>query len=314
MVIISHGSSEELWRSYRRLADIPARSFVNLGAIRCDPHASTLCSLLGLKEPFHVLVYGESSHARSGRVKAHCSVASYAVGSFCKIEMNLFVCSPELTLVQLARDKSRIEMMLLLYEFCGRYRLDPTQPDGLAKAFPLTSERKLRAYVEANSGIHGSKKLRGILPYVLDGSASPMESKVALLLCLPTCDGGYGIKLPELNYRTELSNGVKKDGAWRGEYRECDLYWPEERVALEYNSDAHHADDDAKARDSIKQSELGIKGVTIIPLSKKQVYDARELDLVARMVAKALGVRLRIRSKNWMTKRYELRKELGLCY
>ena len=67
----------------------------------------------------------------------------------------------------------------------------------------------------------------------MEGSASPRESTLAELVTLPCLRGGSGIKHPLMNAVVPIPERSR----WvtgRSHLR-CDLIWPDERVAVEYN-------------------------------------------------------------------------------
>ena len=81
----------------------------------------------------------------------------------------------------------------------------PALPSRITCASPHTTLASLpmlpRSAVSfpATAGIYGARRAARYARYVQDCSASPMETNLFLLLCLPTSEGGYGLPLPELN-------------------------------------------------------------------------------------------------------------------
>mgnify|MGYP007055184147 FL=1 len=59
----------------------------------------------------------------------------------------------------------------------------------------MTTVERLRAFTENVGPVHGRKKAARALQYVMGDSASPRETALAMLLCLPYRLGGYGIEL-----------------------------------------------------------------------------------------------------------------------
>ena len=81
-----------------------------------------------------------------------------------------------------------------------------------------------------------------------------------MALTLPTAIGGFGMPVPQINYPIPLG---RKD-VLRGSpthYR-VDLYWPEVRVSVEYQSDSEHTGDPEKTyQDQGRRDELLSMGV-----------------------------------------------------
>lgn len=93
-----------------------------------------------------------------------------------------------------------------------------------------------------------------------------MESLLSMLLCLPPSLGGFGLPRPELNFPIETNEGGVA-------MRRCDLCWPDQQFALEYDSDAFHSDASELHLDSSRRSALEKAGAHIVSVTKKQVFD-----------------------------------------
>ena len=145
------------------------------------------------------------------------------------------------------------------------------------------------------------------LRYIADNSASPMETILSMLMTLPYRLGGYNLPMPILNKRLEIPLETRK--AVGKSYYECDIYWPQANVDLEYDSDTHHAEKVKIAMDSIRRDTLLAMGVTVITVTSRQINNAMVLHEVAKTVAKLLGKRLQL-PDDFEDKRSELRRQL----
>ena len=227
--------------------------------------------------------------------------------SFVRVGKGLYASRPEACFLQMATRLERVRLVLLAFELCGTYALDDGHPNGFrTREKPLTSVASLRRFAQKAAGMKGSKQALQALRFVADGSASPMESVLTMLLCLPTAHGGYGIPLPRLNHLVRMPDEVRKATGRARCF--CDLCWPEERLAVEYESDAFHGEGADIARDSKRRAALDRAGYAVVTVTWAQVRDTRELDEVARVLAKHLGKRLRISRSDWMARRFELRR------
>jgi len=200
------------------------------------------------------------------------------------------------------------EVAAIGMELCGTYAPVPEIEAGMRSRVPLSSKELLTAYCDKAIGAPGVKIARKALSYVVDSSASPKETSLTLLLCLPGFLGGYHLPFPLLNPRIDVGKYVR-GLANKGYYR-CDLYWPEAKLAIEYESNSHHTGpihiaDDSKRRNAIE--ELGIHIVTV---TWAQTRDAQELDKVAHIIARRLGKPLRNQDYDIWARRYDLRKRL----
>lgn len=88
-----------------------------------------------------------------------------------------------------------------------------------------------------------------------------MESLLSMLLCLPPSLGGFGLPRPELNCPIETNEGSVA-------MRRCDLCWPDQQFALEYDSDTFHSDASKLHLDSSRRSALEKAGVHVVSITK----------------------------------------------
>ena len=274
---------------------------------------------LALRDIDLVVRYGDQRDLPG--VKTHVRRAPLPERSFYRLDDDVFVASPELCLMQLASKLSEPQAVKLAMEMCGSYAIDPADssepfytPDpldddsGMCKRPPLTNTTKLRAYAErlfaSNSRARGAHCLR----YVVDGSASPRETALFMLLCMPIRFGGYGLALPELNRRIEL-NPPEKLLVGVSHY-DCDLYWAHRRIGVEYDSRRHHSALEKQERDAIRRNMLQYKGVQVIVATRTQVNKPGEFDKLSRQIGRAIGKRFRIPEKEHIAARKQLRKVL----
>ena len=243
-------------------------------------------------------------HVFSGETPACC---------FMHVDTGLFVSSPEFCFLQLANQLPLVKLIELGYELCGTYSL-PTagDPDIPARGFysrqPLTSTDRLDAFIAGMPNVKGRKKALRALRYILDSSASPMETKLSILLTLPYLLGGFGLITPELNGRIIIPKAIRKSAS-RASFA-CDLYWPDYALAVEYDSDQYHTGSKRIADDAKRKNALASLGVTIITITKQQIYNPAELEKAARLLAKNMDKRLLYDKPRFAVAHHELRKLL----
>ena len=109
----------------------------------------------------------------------------------------------------MAREMTVAQLVQLELELCGTYALAENGP-AISREAPLTTAAKLRAFVEAAAGAPGRATALRATRYLLDGSASAMETLLALLLYLPNNLGGYGLKKPKLNYSVDAPASLRE--------------------------------------------------------------------------------------------------------
>ncbi len=312
-VCISHFSALEFLRSAGKT--IAAETLRQQAAT----HAPQALSSLGLsgvylddlrrwgieEQPVHMIVSAPNFRSKSRAIRSHVLRGPYPLDSFIRIEQDLYVCSPELLFVVMGQYLSVVELAELGLELCGRYSLRPRNDNapeswGMSERNPLSTKDRLARFVQRSKSIRGQKAAAQALPYVLDESASPMESKLVLACTLPFARGGYRLPHPQLNYRIESPE--------RSFY--LDVYWPDGKIGLEYDSRQFHSDPDKAARDSRRRNALGDLGIQVISITPPELYNPRLFDGIARRVAAALGKRTRARIDDFPERRNNLWKTL----
>ena len=141
------------------------------------------------------------------------------------------------------------------------------------------------------------------MKWVLDTAASPMETALYLLLCLPVRMGGYGLPKPELN------PGVTVMQASGSKTLFPDLYWSGPSIDVEYNSDTEHSGPSANYRDSRRMVAIVCNKITYLSIATGQLYRAEDLDNAAHGLARMLKHRIRI-DAGWRARRTQLRSEV----
>lgn len=190
----------------------------------------------------------------------------------------------------------------------ARRRLPVRQQGFRFRPQPLTSVARIARYLDKCDGMRGVKRARRAVRYLVDGAASPMEASLAARLALPNVLGGYNLPKMEMNRAVVVPDGV---GARPGKsYRVCDLLWPRQRVAVEYDSTAYHANAARMARDSARRGELKYAGIDVLTITAPQFFDFAAFDGQVRMLEKLLGHRRASRAKDVERRRRELHRRI----
>ena len=313
--IISHQSALEFWRRAQAEDALAGkRPLVMKPQVRpLDAKELHTENFWGLETPLHVLVGSGNARKASRKLHCHVSTGKFPEMSFIRMDSGLTISSPELCFLQMAGELPLVGLVVLGYEFCGSYRLDKERAEG--KGFredqPLTSVNRLSSYIERAAGSKGCKNAKRALRYIVDGSASPMETILSVILVLPYKFGGFGFPKPLLNHRIESSDSDRRSNGKSGKalYR-CDLYWPDEKVDVEYDSDAHHTGSDRIAQDAIRRNTLSSMGIIVVTVSRKQVIEAAKMRALSDVLAKLLGKRLKYPPEEYAYRYGELLRRL----
>lgn len=251
------------------------------------------------EKPVSILVSCKANMRKSQNLSPRIWSGKHPSRSFYKIAQDLYISTPEATFLQLGKESSLIQLITIGYELCGSYGLSAQSDSGFLRREPRSNPQLIERYLEKCDGIHGVKAAKRASSYIAKGSASPMESLLSMLLCLPPSLGGFGLPRPELNFPIETNEGGIV-------MRRCDLYWPDQRFALEYDSDTFHSDTSKLHLDSSRRSTLEKAGVHVVSVTKNQVFDRGQLFNLATIVSKRLEKRLSPTPFNFSQKQDEI--------
>jgi len=334
--IISHKSALEYWRLHgkaktnnfvgQRRKSLPV-SIPKSVSIREGAH-------LGLSYPINLMIGCQKAKRKSRIVRARVYNGPIPYGSFVGISDGLSTSTPPFCFFQMAGDLPLVKLIELGFELCGSYSLASgiryskapdlgkgnerkIAPEGeqedtievidknLYGRQQLTNTKALKKFVAYMKGVNGYKKAYRALRYIADGSASPMETVLIMLLTLPCKLGGYGLPAPELNRRVEIGNTAKRRSGKT--YYKCDLFWPKANLTVEYDSDFYRTGANRIASHSEKRFNLTALGITVITVTSRQIRNIYEFDKIAELIAGRLRKRLRYEPMQFTRARRELR-------
>lgn len=334
---IGHISALEFWRTYSfdrsRVSKASIHASSNRGSGTTLQHFLNKCDEIGLKRPIDVLVPSLESRRPSGNLRPHVW-AHLPNSSFVKIDEGIYVSTPESCFVQLARDLSLPKLIAVGFELSGTYAVG-TQFEGHLKTDmqPRTTPPRLRQYAARCSKGRGIARARKAAKYVIGESASPMETNLVMMLCLPSAQGGFSLPAPKLNWEITADeiNPIKSSTIFMNkntppsqaaDFKQfppphyparkfrLDLYWPEYRFALEYDSDTFHASTSKLHADSERRTALEALGIRAISVTSRQVYDEKLFASLACTTARHLEKRIRIERSDFEERHRRLKKEI----
>lgn len=253
-IVISHISAIEYWLAHESLkpkamSAHAATELPSAGPTIDDRRRAEQLLKQCASIPLHIT----TTKPLHSSTRFRCHVWSPPVArALYRIADDVYVCSPELAFVQSAAALDKIDTVRLGCELCATYSIDRHARRGFFQRNAITTREKLGAIVCENQGANGIKTARWALDHVLDRSASPAETKVALALTLPCKIGGMGLPQPSLNRFIPLNAAEQK--ALNRSYFLCDLYWEQAKLAIEYDSDAEHSGSERIASDAARRN------------------------------------------------------------
>lgn len=219
-------------------------------------------------------------------VRQHKTPCNLPAGSFYKYtDIDVFVSSPELTLVQLARNLNDIEWIKIASRFCSCFTLCQSSISGIIERPALTSVQRLYSYFKRAHSLRGAVTAQKLLKYITINALSPREISLALALQLPYRFGSYAQPKPLLNQLVRFSPQAKQVG--RARFACIDLVWEASKYGLEYNGEIAHQQKTDK--DIARLTALREMGYHVDIITKTQLKSATAMECVAREVAHNTG-------------------------
>ena len=282
----------------------------------CDIGETSLIKL-AIKDPdennpLHIMVPHARMRPQSAIYAGHLCKTPLPINSIWYLSPEISVASPELTFVQMAAVLRLPELIALGMELCGTYRRNAIRPSAFESAKPktlydqpqLTTVQKLRDFISTAGRLNGIKEARKALKYVRDYSASPYETIIYLLLCLPRRLGGYALPEPELNPVITFSKRGRKHTVRHS--ARGDLFWRKAKLDLEYNGGDH---EETRAADSMRRKALERMGIEVIELTSDEVNNVKLFHATTLRIANSLDARIRV-ERDFIDRRDKLRYAL----
>jgi len=270
------------------------------------------------ERPLELAVFDRARRTRGKKYRTRELSRALPADAIVRVNPSLYFVCPELIVAQMAPSLSAMQLAKLIMELCGSYSLSPTA-DRHSKAKyqlePVTSLERIKRYAKLTKVRGGAKTLREALSYALEGSASPGETVLALMMSLPRESGGYGFAKPALNASLTVPN--EHIGRVGGTKYSLDAFWQEAYTDLEYESVEFHLDPLAAAslvaaKDGERDSDPSVEmrrreyitkadadrrrfrdlqflGIHVIPVTAFDLSGVRRLDQVAHALAKNIN-------------------------
>lgn len=286
---------------------VPEKSYVENAIARMESAYPELV----IEKPVHILVGSSSRCRKTNTCKPYVCTSRLAGTSFYRLDGVIYVSAPALAFIhEAARLSEMVSLLELGYELCGTYQSQRTGVSTKYDVEPLASTRLLSSYVSNNSSVKGAKKAARAIRYLADGSASPRETKQALILGLPMMYGGYGLGIPRMNYEVRTSKAARAISG-KASLR-CDLCWPEHKLDVEYQSRECHEGESSRLSDSRRTNASLAMGWTVVGITNDELDSYVATETIAQTIRKHLGRRSEVRVADYHARKLRLRRRLGL--
>ena len=249
--------------------------------------------------PVHLMVIDRRDRRADGIVRHLCE-STLPEGSFMQLCEGVLVPAWPLYYMLKCREMPSLsERLMLGMELCGQYshtilgdratgaffhkpRRDAdgklTTKWNYPKIEPATTVAELQKYLQQQRGVKGLCRAREATRYLLDGSASPCESALALMATLPCKLGGYGFAGMELNPKIKVT--AEKRHLTRSDTYHPDGYLRQLETDLEYESDENHSGPHAVRHDKARRNDIQALGIEVKDVTWEMLSHLDSLDLL----------------------------------
>lgn len=319
----------------------PAISLGNIDRSCCGLGSHAVVKDL-LHAPLHRLVFTRAQSGSRSLFKSHLLTQEPPPGSFRQTEHGFDVTSPEFTLLSLATQVSRNQLLMACYEMCSSFAVftpcERTQqqldeaislkfipPDcgwkrivdtkgndtNLWKRAPLLSAADIAAFAKQAAGLRGVKQLRWAAERMAGQTASPFEVQTSMLVSLPRDEGGLGIGITN-NARIPLSEAARSLYDKTCCYADIliESVTDSMGVILECQGRSAHDSEAASLSDAERTTALTSMGYDVIQITYGQIKDKRSFGNLAELIHKKAGLPYTPKIKQECDAEDALRQEL----
>ena len=317
-IVFDIATSAEFWRKEYPLNRAPASPQI------CAPSdcASSKAELLDLAprwalnllrdgaEKLCLLVFDNSVRERSSVHQTYSWSGPIPEGSFYELKPSVFIESPAFMFLHAASILSFEQLIAFGDELCGLYSFSEQEKRGFRqREVPLITTEQLRRYLDGAAGCTGRKAAIRALPFVVDRSASPMETFDEMTMCLPYRLGGYG--MPEFQMNAEVPLTPRAARIARRSSCRLDMGNIDALLDVEHDGKLDHSTDEDKDSDRDRVNGLKEMGFEVIELTRHEVGDLFVYETIIERIAKILGKRIHASKKGATPERLRLRKEIA---
>lgn len=299
----------------------PAISLGNMDRRCCGLGSHAVVKDL-LHAPLHRLVFTRAQSGSRSLFKSHLLTQEPPPGSFRQTEHGFDVTSPEFTLLNLATQVSRNQLLMACYEMCGSFAVfkpcERTQQQldeaislkfippncgweqvndtkgndtNLWKRTPLLTATDIAAFTKQAAGLRGVKQLRWAAEHMTGQAASPFEVQTSMLISLPRDEGGQGIEIAN-NARIPLSEAARS--LYDKTCCYCDILVESATdsmgVILECQGRSAHDSEAASLSDAERATALTSMGYDVIQITYDQIKEKKSFDHIAELIHKKAGL------------------------
>lgn len=241
-------------------------------------------------------------------------------GSFRQTEHGFNVTSPEFTLLNLATQVSRNQLLMACYEMCGSFavftpckRAQQQLDEAISlKLIPPDCGWKRVVDTKGNdTNLWNRTPLLSAAEHMTGQTASPFEVQTSMLVSLPRDEGGMGINITN-NVRIPLSDAARSLYDKTCCYADILIESSTDSmgVILECQGRSAHDSETASLSDAERTTALASMGYDVIQITYDQIKDKKSFNNIAELIHKKAGLPYIAKTDQERTIEDALRREL----
>ncbi|MCH3949283.1 MAG: hypothetical protein LKE43_11215 [Olsenella sp.] len=280
-----------------------------------------------LRGKFQVMVPEQNARIRSKAVQNTIYTQGLPAKPVIEVEDGAQIPCPELLFVELGTIMSPVVQLLVGLELCGRYSRCGADPRNGPVTFgvkPVTTARKIRAFLAQASDVAGLEQSRRVAEWLMDEAWSPQESIVDALARMPLYELGYELGELRLNPCVVADGDAELLVAKRS--RVPDTLVVGTAVGSNYDGGPHFGDFDADVTPDSQQNgdaalgsiraaivadkrrdrDLLVQGLSVLPVTKEDLMESGGLD---RVMLQAMSIIERLGQGDYTRQKQALRRK-----
>lgn len=238
--------------------------------------------------PLHLVVRDPALKHRIRDCAIHVCRGNLPSGSFHRLAGGNIISSPELTFLQMASCASKWQLIEAGNYLCSTFSISDEGRGYTGKREQLVSAGRLGEFLDSlPSHTYGVDKAKAALKYVVELTASPKESQLAMHYALPAALGGRGPMELVANQVIHIDeHGQRMLGS---NHLVGDLFLPDFGCDLEFDSVEFHTGRFRLDHTQARRNVLEAMGIKTVSATEGQINTLEKLDDFTWLLEERLG-------------------------
>ncbi len=240
------------------------------------------------KRPLHLLVPSQALKHRLDNIVVHACSSKLPAGSFYRLGGDNLVASPALTFLQMAPRHSLWELVEIGCYLCSKFSISERGRDYVGEREQLVTLDELHRYIDSlPNRAYGKRQATRALSYVVELTASPKETHLAMHYGMPLDLGGRGPIAISANQRINIDEHGQR--ILEATHLVGDLYLSEYKSDLEYDSIEFHTGSYRLDHTQARRNVLEAMQIKTISATQGQIDTLQHFDDFTWLMESRIG-------------------------